>query len=45
MNDFRCVGRTQNIAEAEQLASEYKLQEFETKIVKKSRGTLAIYEI
>jgi hypothetical protein len=42
---FRCVGRTQNLEEANRISGRYQLEGFETKIITKSRGGLALYEI
>jgi len=42
---FRLVGRTNSIEEAERLASQYELQGFETRIVKRERGGIALYEL
>ncbi len=39
------VGRTQNIQEAEQLSSQYEMQGFSTKIVKKGQTPTIIYEV
>ena len=41
----RCVGRTQDIAEAERIAESYRLQGFEAIIVKKAQAGLAVYEV
>ncbi|MEW6722447.1 MAG: hypothetical protein AB1324_04240 [Candidatus Micrarchaeota archaeon] len=42
---FRLVARTQDIAEADRVAEQYRLQGFETKIVKKAQGALAVFEV
>jgi len=42
---FRLAGRTQSIEEANRLAEQYELQGFETRIEKRSQGSLAIYEV
>ena len=39
------VGRTQNIAEAEQIAQTYEMQGFSTKIVRKGQNPAIIYEV
>ena len=39
------VGRTQNIAEAEQIAQTYEMQGFDTKIVRKGQTPVVIYEV
>ncbi|MBI5227238.1 hypothetical protein HY988_01500 [Candidatus Micrarchaeota archaeon] len=41
----RLVGRTQNISEAEQIAQQYEMQGFSTKIVKKGQMPTVIYEV
>ena len=43
--EFRCVGRTQNLDEADRIAEQYRMQGYETQIIKKMQAGLAIYEI
>jgi hypothetical protein len=43
--DRRCVARTADIAEAERIAETYRLQGFETLILKTARAGLALYEV
>jgi hypothetical protein len=43
--DETCVGRTTSIEEAEELARRYELQGFETWIIRKSQGGIALYEV
>ena len=43
--DYRIVARTQSIEEAERIAEQYNLQGFETRIMKKTQGTVYIYEV
>jgi len=42
---LRLVARTQSIEEANRVAQQYEMQGFETQIVKKAQGALAIYEV
>lgn len=42
---FRLAARTQSIEEANRLAEQYEMQGFETQIIKKTQGALAIYEV
>ena len=42
---FQLVGRTQSIEEADRLAEQYVMQGFISKIVKKSQGGIALYEV
>ncbi|MFN7990680.1 MAG: hypothetical protein U0R44_00825 [Candidatus Micrarchaeia archaeon] len=41
----RMVGRTADIAEAERIAEGYRLQGFQTEIVRRSQGGIAFYEV
>lgn len=43
--NFRLVARTQDVAEADRAAEQFRAQGFETKIIKKTQGTLSIYEV
>ena len=42
---FRLVARTQSIEEANRIAEQYEMKGFETQIVKRMQGTIAIYEV
>jgi len=42
---FRLVATTQSIEEANRIAEQYEMKGFETQIVKKKQGTIAIYEV
>ena len=44
-NDFRCVGRTQNLEEANLMAQRYESEGYETQIIRKMQAGLAIYEV
>jgi hypothetical protein len=41
----RLVATTRDISEADRIAEHYQAQGFETQIIKKSQGGLAIYEV
>ena len=43
--EFRCIGRTTNLEEANRLAEQYELQGFETQIIKKMQANLVLYEV
>jgi tRNA1(Val) A37 N6-methylase TrmN6 len=43
--NFRMVGRTTSLEEANQLSEQYEFQGFTTKIVKKKQGEIALYEV
>jgi hypothetical protein len=43
--NFRMVGRTTNLEEANQLSEQYELRGFTTKIVKKKQGEISLYEV
>jgi len=42
---MRLVATTQSAEEAERVAEQYGLQGFETRVVKRKRGALAVYEV
>jgi hypothetical protein len=41
----RCVGRTQNIEEANLIAQRYETEGYETEIIRKKQSGLTLYEI
>jgi hypothetical protein len=41
----RIVARTQSLEEANKIAEHYQLQGFETQIIKKKQGSVALYEV
>ncbi|MFH1394419.1 MAG: hypothetical protein ABII71_04835 [Candidatus Micrarchaeota archaeon] len=43
--DFRMVGRSRSIEEAEQIALQYEAQGFMTKIIRKGMGGITLYEV
>ena len=42
---YRLVARTQSIEEADRIAGQYEREGFETKIVKREQGTIAVFEV
>ncbi|NYZ76984.1 hypothetical protein H0O02_01570 [Candidatus Micrarchaeota archaeon] len=42
---LRCVARTMNIEEANAIAERYEAEGYETEIVKRKRGEIAMYEV
>lgn len=42
---FFLVARTQSSEEAERIAEQYRMQGFETRIVKKTQGALSLFEV
>ncbi len=42
---LRCVARTMSIEEANSVAEKYEAEGYETEIIKRKRGEIAIYEI
>ncbi len=42
---LRCVARTMSIEEANRIAEKYEAEGYETEIVKKKRGEMALYEV
>ncbi|MBU0531921.1 MAG: hypothetical protein ABH983_05935 [Candidatus Micrarchaeota archaeon] len=43
--NYRMIARTQSIEEANQVSEQYQMQGFQTKIIKKKQGNLALYEV
>jgi hypothetical protein len=43
--NYRLVGRTGDIGEANIIAEQYQLQGFDARIVKKSQAGMSIYEV
>ena len=43
--EMRIAGRTQNLQEANNIAEIYRMQGYETRIIKKMQGSIALYEI
>jgi hypothetical protein len=42
---MRLIATTQSMEEANRLSEQYEMQGFETRIMKKGRGQLALYEV
>jgi len=42
---YRLVARTQSLEEANRIAEQYEMKGFETQIVKKTQGTITVYEV
>jgi hypothetical protein len=42
---MRLVARTQSIEEANRIAEQYESEGYETKVIKKKQGALALYEV
>jgi hypothetical protein len=42
---MRLVARTQGIEEANRIAEQYELEGYETRVIKKKQGALALYEV
>ena len=42
---MRLVARTQSIEEANRIAEQYEFQGYETQVIKKRQGALALYEV
>jgi hypothetical protein len=43
--NFRMVGRSTNLQEANLLAEQYEMRGFTTKIIKKKQGEITLYEV
>ncbi|NYZ73935.1 hypothetical protein H0O00_02220 [Candidatus Micrarchaeota archaeon] len=42
---FKCMGRTQNLLEAERIAQQYRMRGFEVRVNRKMQGSITIYEV
>ncbi|MBU0591515.1 hypothetical protein KKF81_03955 [Candidatus Micrarchaeota archaeon] len=43
--NMKLIARTQTIQEAETISKQYEMQGFQTRIIKKEQGNIAIYEV